>query len=192
MKKKMCIADFDKTLITVDSLVHIMFHEAWLFSPKIIICCLVIVILKITGKDTAKVRSLLKEQMLKHYYALPASKKDKYIRFFQTRLNGSVIDHITSAKPDIVVVVSASEESLIGDVLGNTLGDVSIIANNLSGNKIFETCWGKNKAKRLKSEYTHLSDYIIITYTDSYSDQSLIDISQEAWMVKGKDVSKIK
>ena len=149
--------------------------------------------------------------MMLKYRDLTASKKEHYYQKLREKINTSVIKDICEKHFDRIAIVSASEEELIRQVLGDTLGEIEIIANIIPGtkspsvqngnisfqatevdNEQFRTCYGPEKVRRLAEAIPEYADYHITVYTDSYSDQPLIDIADEAYLVKGTATELIK
>lgn len=192
--KRLCLADFDDTLILTDSLKSIMRRERWLMSPSLFVSGLRLFICKRTGRGELAARNRFKKRMMLKYRDLPASKKEQYYQELRGKINTSVITDIRNKNFDRIAIVSASEEILIHQVLGDALGKIEIIANKIPSDsaKDFRTCYGPEKVRRLAEVIPNYADYRITVYTDSYSDQPLIDIANEAYLVKGTATELIK
>ena len=63
-------------------------------------------------------------------------------------------------------------------------------ADAKTGRFLGENCKGTEKVKRLKNKYSDLK--VRAMYTDSYSDQPLIDLAIGSYIVRGNDINKIK
>lgn len=90
------------------------------------------------------------------------------------------------------VIISASPTVLLEEVM-NRLGKYKVIATEVdinTGKLLSKNCKGKEKIVRLKEVYKDVE--VDNTYTDSYSDQPLIDIAKNAYLVKKNKVKKIK
>ena len=90
------------------------------------------------------------------------------------------------------VIISASPTVLLEEVMSR-LGDYKVIATNVdinTGKLLSKNCKGSEKIVRLKEVYKDVE--VENTYTDSYSDQPLIDIAKNAYLVKKNKVKKIK
>lgn len=219
--KRLCLADFDDTLILTDSLKSIMRQEQWFMSPALFAAGVRLFICKRTGRRELDARNRFKKRMMLKYRDLPAAKKEQYYQELRGKINTSVITNIREKHFDRIAIVSASEEELIRQVLGDTLGEIEIIANIIPGtkspsvqngnisfqateaktqhnsgsavdNEQFRTCYGPEKVRRLSEAIPDYTDYQITVYTDSYSDQPLIDIADEAYLVKGTATELIK
>lgn len=192
--KRLCLADFDDTLILTDSLKSIMRQEQWLMSPALFAAGVRLFICKRTGRRELDARNRFKKRMMLKYRDLPAAKKEQYYQELRGKINTSVITDIRNKNFDRIAIVSASEEMLIHQVLGDALGKIEIIANRIPSDdaKEFHTCYGPEKVRRLAEAIPDYTDYQITVYTDSYSDQPLIDIADEAYLVKGTATELIK
>ena len=192
--KRLCLADFDDTLILTDSLKSIMRQERWLMSPALLVAGVRLFICKRTGRRELDARNRFKKCMMLKYRDLPASKKEQYYQELRGKINTSVITDIRNKNFDRIAIVSASEEMLMHQVLGNALGKIEIIANRIPSDdaKEFRTCYGPEKVRRLAEAIPEYAEYHITVYTDSYSDQPLIDIADEAYLVKGTATELIK
>lgn len=193
MSANLVIADFDDTLIKVDSFQTILKKERWFLKPSILFCGFNIIRYKGSKKEY-QARSAIKKELLKLYQQLPDTKKKYYISYFQSQLNNEVIDSIKEKDPTKVIIVSASEEELIKEVLKESLPIDLVIANRMEDiqQKNFHTCYGKEKIRRFQQEFTNYKDYKIFVYTDSYSDQPLMDIAQEVYLVKKGEMLHVK
>ena len=171
-----------------------MRQERWLMSPALFVAGVCLFICKRTGRGELTARNRFKKRMMLKYRDLPAAKKEQYYQELRGKINTSVIKDICKKDFDRIAIVSASEEMLIHQVLGNALGKIEIIANKIPSDsaKDFRTCYGPEKVRRLAEAIPDYTDYQITVYTDSYSDQPLIDIADEAYLVKGTATELIK
>ena len=189
-KPTLCIADFDDTLILTDSLKTIMLSEHWLLSPAVLLAGVRLFFSIKLHKNELASRSRFKLLILKKYEKLPDEKRKAYIEKFKGLINKVVTDMIREQSYDRIVIVSASEDSLVRNVIDGCFDRYEVIANSVSSD--FTTCYGKEKVRRLKELIPEPSDYIITTFTDSYSDSPLIELSDNAYMVKETLINSIK
>jgi phosphoserine phosphatase len=190
--RRICLADFDDTLVSVDSFRIIMKKERWFLRPRLILAGVKLLLSKgATGKEL-KARSCFKRILLEYYSAMPEDRRDRYIEYIKSRLNYSLIKEISSARYDTVMIISASEEELIRSVIEGLFPDCIVIANSLPVSDDFRTCYGSEKVLRLMECLDDISEYDITLYTDSFSDQPLIDISSSAYMVDASCGSSTK
>ncbi len=90
------------------------------------------------------------------------------------------------------IIISASPEFLLKPIC-EELKVYDLIASKVdkkTGKFLGENCKGVEKVYRLKEKYGDLK--VKAMYTDSYSDQPLIDLASSAYIVRGNDINKIK
>ncbi len=189
---RLCLVDFDDTLIDCDSFKSIMIHEGWLCSPKLVAKGVKLFLCKLTGKDTLAARSEFKKVLLKKYALLPDTKKEEYFEAFRSKINPEVISAINDASFDHVIIISASEEELIRSVIADRIPAYDVIANPVRPGEEFITCYGREKLRRLAETVPDYESMEITVYTDSYSDKPLIDIAAEAFMVSAGIIKQIR
>lgn len=85
------------------------------------------------------------------------------------------------------VVISASPEFLVEPIC-RRMGIMTVIAsrvNSSTGKTAGENCSGEEKVRRLREwdEDAHINEF----YSDSYSDQPLADMADQAYMVRGNE-----
>lgn len=94
--------------------------------------------------------------------------------------------YLAQTRPDDVVI-SASPEFLIS-VPAERLG-VRLLASRVdkhTGATTGENCWGAEKVSRLREAFPDLT--IAAFYSDSYSDDPLAQLADQAWLVKGSEL----
>ncbi|MBR5420640.1 MAG: haloacid dehalogenase-like hydrolase [Lachnospiraceae bacterium] len=195
MGERLCLLDFDDTLIAGDSLKLIMKREGWLFSPSLFLAGVGIAVCRLFRRDELKARSRFKYLLLKKYGKLSEEKKNGYIRMLRERIRPELVSAVKDGKYDRVVVLSASEEALIREVMDGVLSLDEIIASHIGaeqGPEDFRTCYGGEKRRRLKEAIPDYADCDICVYTDSYSDQPLIELAGEAFLVEKGGIRRIK
>ena len=212
--KRLCLADFDDTLILTDSLKTVFLNEKWFFSPAMLAAGVRLFFCRLTRKGEYEARCEFKRRLLIKYAELPDKTKRSYFRLLREKSNAALIKRIRDEGYDRIVILSASEENLIFEVLGNEPGDYEVIANRIpaavtqngdpspkqhgsdGSNSLspeeFRTCYGAEKIRRLSEVVPDYRNYRITVYTDSYSDKPLIDIANEAFLVKGVQITQIK
>ena len=189
---RLCLVDFDDTLIGCDSFKTIMIHEGWLCSPGLVAKGVKLFLCKLTGKDSLDARSAFKKVLLERYTLLPDEIKEKYFERFRSAINEDLISKINGASFDRVIIISASEEELIRKVISERIAVYDVIANPACPGEGFVTCYGREKITRLAESVPDYKDWDITVYTDSYSDKPLIDIAAEAYMVRAGVTGKMK
>ena len=206
--EKLCLADFDDTLILTDSLMTIFAGEKWFFSPALFTAGVRLFLCRLTRRGESEARSAFNKKLLLNYAELSDAAKEQYILSLKEKINTELTNRIRSEGYDRIMILSASEGDLIRSVISDSFEDYEVIANSIPSNcltsrdklsagspgheEIFRTCYGPEKIHRLSEVLPDYSDYRITVYTDSYSDQPLIEIADEAYLVKGMQIDQIK
>lgn len=204
--KRLCIADFDDTLILTDSLKTIMLKERWFLSPTILTAGVRLFLCRLIKKGEYEARSDFKKRLLLKYGRMPETVREEYIRSFREQINPVAVRRIREGRFDRTIILSASEEMLIGCVIGDMIGQFEVIANKIppdstsvaaasripSQCRSFRTCYGAEKLRRLTEVIPDYSEYHISVFTDSWSDRSLIDIADEAFLVNRETITQVK
>lgn len=179
---KMVIADFDGTLIRCDSLALIMKRERWFLHPDLLAAGIQLAItITLHRKKEYQARCRFKYLLLKKYHALSLEKRNQYISLLRHELNRDLIREIRDASPDRIVVASASESTLIKEVLRGSMKPDLIIANDADSAvkapmSSFRTCWGEEKASRFQAAVPDYRNFETILFTDSDSDRPMMQI----------------
>ena len=183
---KLCLVDFDDTLIGTDSFKTMMKKELWFISPRLFCRGVGLVTAKLLRSDDLIARSRFKSVMLDYYGKMTDDKKKGYISFFRSVINKSLVDELQSGGYDRIVIISASEETLIRDVMDPYLPGCMVIANRLDAQEDFVTCYGPEKVRRLDRDFPAYKDYEITVYTDSMSDGPIMGLASKAYMVDAR------
>ena len=187
---RLCLVDFDDTLIRTDSLKSIMNSEHWLCSPSLFAAGVKLFFCRVLHSGETGARNRFKEGMLRRYYKLPAERVDAYVDSLKAQLNTVVIDKIREENYDRIIVVSASEEKLIRRVLEGVFAEYDVIANSLEEGVEFRTCYGAEKVRRLSEYMPGYADHDIEVYTDSMSDRPLMEIAKRSYLVRNGGIEK--
>ncbi len=188
---RLCLVDFDDTLIRTDSLKSIMNSEHWLCSPALFAAGVKLFLCKTFHRGEAEARDSFKEGMLCRYYKLPEEKVEHYVDSLKSQLNTEVTDKIKAENYDRIIVVSASEEKLIRRVLDGVFAEFDVIANSLDEGSDFHTCYGAEKVRRLAAFMPDYAQHEITVYTDSMSDRPLMEIAQRSFLVKDDGIEEV-
>ncbi|SCY07334.1 Phosphoserine phosphatase [Lachnospiraceae bacterium XBB2008] len=188
---RLCLVDFDDTLIRTDSLKSIMNSEHWLCSPSLFAAGVKLFFCRALHKGETSARNHFKEGMLRRYYKLPEERVAKYAAGLKAQLNTAVVDKIKAENYDRIIVVSASEEKLIRRVLEGAFDGFDVIANSLEEGVEFRTCYGAEKVRRLAEYMPDYADRDIEVYTDSMSDKPLMEIAKRSYLVKDKELTEV-
>ena len=188
---RLCLVDFDDTLIRTDSLKSIMNSEHWLCSPSLFAAGVKLFFCRALHKGETGARNSFKEGMLRRYYKLPEETVEKYAAGLKAQLNTEVVDKIKAGNYDRIIVVSASEEKLIRRVLDGVFAEFDVIANSLEEGTEFRTCYGAEKVKRLAEFMPDYSEYEIEVYTDSMSDRPLMELAKKSYLIKDTGITEV-
>ena len=188
---RLCLADFDDTLILTDSLKTVMSSEHWLCSPSLFAAGGKLFFCRALHKGESGARDSFKRGMLKRYDKLSEEAVAAYVAKFKSLLNTAVIDHIKSENYDRIIVISASEEQLIRSVLEGVFDNFEVIANRVDAGEDFKTCYGAEKVRRLREYLPDLSDCDITVYTDSMSDKPIMELAGRSYLVKGESLTPV-
>ena len=188
---RLCLVDFDDTLIRTDSLKSIMKSEHWLCSPPLFAAGVKLFFCRAFHKGETDARNRFKEGMLRRFYKLPEEKVEEYASGLKDKLNTDVVDKIKSENYDALIVVSASEEKLIRRVLEGVFDEFDVIANSLEEAKEFRTCYGAEKVRRLAEFMPDYADHDIEVYTDSMSDRPLMELATKSYLIKETGIEEV-
>ena len=188
---RICLVDFDDTLIRTDSLKSIMDLEYWLCSPSLFAAGVKLFFCRALHKGEAGARNSFKKGMLRRYYELPEERVDSYVESLKATLNTEVVDKIKAENYDRIIVISASEENLIRRVLEGVFDEIDVIANSLEEGVEFRTCYGAEKVRRLAEFMPDYSEHDIEVYTDSMSDRPLMEIAGHSYIVSEEGITEV-
>lgn len=124
------------------------------------------------------------------YYAANIGIGDEFKRFWDTHMH-KIKPFYKQVQSDDDLIISCSPEISL-DIICARLGIKRYIGSVLDAKtgEITRLCFKENKVKAFFDEYpdTEIENF----YTDSVNDLPLIDISQNAFLVKGNKITKIK
>ena len=188
----MNVYDFDNTIYNgesaIDFFVYFMKRDPRLIAyiPKVIVALL-----------KYKARKITIEQALSEYGTLV----EKYCREIED-LQGDIVKfwdtHLCKIKPfyadirkDDDVILSAGFDVVLEE-MGRRTGIKNIVATETDREsfRILNFCFRENKVKAFRKYYP--GAVIENFYTDSLNDQPIIDLAQNAYLVKGNKIKKIK
>lgn len=183
------IYDFDKTIYDGDSsfdfYLFCVLKKPWLmFNLIIVFLYYILYFFKIISKEQVKVRFF---NFLKSFKNI-----DDVIDEFWIKNNNKIKEFYLKKNHDNDVIISASPKFLLKPIAIN-LKIKKLIATDVdknSGHLLGKNCKGKEKVLRLKKELPNI--LVNETYTDSYSDQPIIDLADHAFLVKKEKIVKIK
>ncbi len=92
--KRLCLADFDDTLILTDSLKTIMLKERWFLSPTILTAGVRLFLCRLIKKGEYEARSDFKKRLLLKYGRMPETVREEYIRSFRKQITPVAVRRI--------------------------------------------------------------------------------------------------
>lgn len=188
----MNVYDFDNTIYKGESAIDFFAYylkrdpKLLAYVPKVIVALL-----------KYKARKISIDQALNEYGTLV----ENYCRSIED-LQGDIVKfwdiNINKIKPfyaeirkDDDVILSAGFDVVLEE-MGRRTGIKNIVATETDREnfRIINFCFRENKVKAFKARYP---DAVIENfYTDSLNDQPIIDLAQNAYLVKGNRIIKIK
>jgi phosphoserine phosphatase len=189
--QNIAVADFDRTILDIDSLKYILIKEKFYLDPMLFaLGVLLFWSIAFKTKKQLYMRNLFKKRLLSLIDRLDKHKFDKYVAYFKNHLNQDLLGRLNENYSKIFIV-SASEATLIQNVVEGQLNTFAVIANNMKSLENFETCWGRNKVKLLQHNAGDKISSGFDVFTDSLDDRPLIMMSKRAFMVSKTEVQEI-
>lgn len=191
--QKIAVADFDRTILNVDSLKYVLIKEKFYLDPLLFALGVLLFCSIVFNRKKAKqlfARNLFKKRLLFLIDRLDKRKFDGYVEYFKNRLNHDLL-RILNQNYSKTLIVSASEMTLIENVVTGQLNSFIVIANNMKHLENFQTCWGVNKVKFLQHKVGGEISLDFDVFTDSFDDYPLIVMSNHAFLVNKTEVQKI-
>jgi phosphoserine phosphatase len=189
--QNIAVADFDRTILDIDSLKYILIKEKFYLDPMLFaLGVLLFWSIAFKTKKQLYMRNLFKKRLLSLIDRLDKHKFDKYVAYFKNHLNQDLLGRLNENYSKIFIV-SASEATLIQNVVEGQLNTFAVIANNMKSLENFETCWGRNKVKLLQHNAGDKISSGFDVFTDSLDDRPLIMMSKRTFMVSKTEVQEI-
>lgn len=189
--KRIAAFDFDGTITRKDTLIEFLrfagggarFYAVFaLYTPL-----LILMKLKLYSNQKAK------QKIFAHYFKGMQIEQfdDLCLRFFEQKGQSLVYADAKTqiakhkAQGDEVIIISASienwvchfAEALKADKLLAT--QVEVQDGKITGRFLTANCYGKEKVKRLLSEYPERDSYYLVAYGDSPGDKELLQFADE-------------
>ena len=181
--------DFDGTIYDGDSsldfyLFNLKKHKKEIIHLFPILLCLL----------KYKTKKMSMEQVKEEFFSFLGRYKNnqEFIKEFWDKHEHKIKQFFKDQTTSSDVIISASPTVLLEEIMSR-LGEYKVIATEVdinTGKLLSKNCKGKEKIVRLKEIYKDVE--VENTYTDSYSDQPLIDIAKNAYLVKKNKVNKIR
>lgn len=192
--KKICLVDFDKTLISVDSILYIFYKEGMYLNLKLFVLgCIIFFTSKVLPKKNQFFfRNLFKKNILIQMSKFSSKKISYYAKFFQTKINIILVDFIKQNNYDEIIIISSSEENIIALTIKDIFEKVKIISNKLpKTDEKFRTCWNIKKVENLNLILGNLKKYNFELFTDSLDDKPLMKISNKVYKVENNIIREL-
>lgn len=189
--QNIAVADFDRTILDIDSLKYVLIKEKYYLDPVLFaLGVLLFWSIALKTKRQLHMRNLFKKRLLLLIERLDKHKFDKYVVYFKNHLNHDLLGRLNKNYSKIFIV-SASEATLIKNVVEGQLNTFAVIANDMKNLENFETCWGRNKVKLLQHNAGDEISSGFDVFTDSLDDRPLIEMSNRAFFVNKTEVKEI-
>lgn len=191
---KIAIVDFDKTLITVDSLVEIIFRQKFFYDLKLMWSFFLLAVAIFIARGNKQKQIAARSKVKKRLAYLFKTNEDRIniqdIPYLKTKLNLSVLSDLKSKSYDKIIVASASFEELIYNVCNNEIQLDKIVASKTNYTcKNYVTCWNSVKIWELEACIPDIWENEITVYTDSLDDAPLISKAKQVFWVDGENIN---
>jgi len=191
--QKIAVVDFDRTILDVDSLKYILIKEKFYLDLVLFAFGVLLLWSIVFNRKKRKqlfARNLFKKRLLLLIDRLDKRKFNMYVEYFKNHLNHDLLRTLNENYSKIFIV-SASEKTLIENVVEGKLNSFSVIANNSKHLESFKTCWGVNKGEFLRHQVSDEISSGFDVFTDSLDDYPLIMKSNRAFLVNKTEVQEI-
>lgn len=183
------VYDFDKTIYDGDSsldfyLFCIKIKKIIIFNIIKVFFAYILYFFKIKNKTYVKEVFF---SFVKHFEDI-----DKVVNDFWNENRKKIKQFYLEKKHNKDIIISASPYFLLKPI-SLDLKVKDLIASDVSkktGKFKSQNCKGIKKVEYLKEKYKNIE--VLEVYTDSYSDQPLIDIARKAYIVDKDNITKIK
>lgn len=181
--------DFDKTIYKGDSSTDFFFFII-LRRPYLLIFTLwFLIVLALYGM---KILNKKRTKQCLFFFIPWHHNIEKLVDKFWSKNANKIQNWYTTQKKDDDIIISASLNFIIKPAI-EMLNIKNWIATNFNtkNGKIYgENCYGQAKAVEFQRLYPKTT--LDAFYSDSYSDQPMFDLSNEAYLVEGEKLTKIK
>lgn len=188
----MKVFDFDNTIYDGECCIDFFlfaFRKKRTFSRYIPLAVYSLVLYKLNKLPISKVEEVADSlsHVLVKYKDEASNLIQEFWKTHQHKLKDKILDKI--GEDDIIITASPG---VLIDGIKDKLRTNNVVCSKLDVNtgKLSFLCMGENKVKAFKELYPNIS--IDEFYTDSMSDKPLIDIADNAFFVKGKNIIQIK
>lgn len=188
----MNVYDFDNTIYNGESAIDFFVYflkrdpKLLLYVPKVV-----------RALARYKMRRISIDEALSEYgtlveeYCRSTENLDEHIRNFWDKNIRKIKPFYYGIRNDDDVILSAGFDVVLAE-MGRRMNIKNIVATETDREnfRIVNFCFRENKVKAFKKHYP---DAVIENfYTDSLNDQPIIDLAENAYLVKGNKITKIK
>ncbi|MBQ7122306.1 MAG: haloacid dehalogenase-like hydrolase [Clostridia bacterium] len=188
----MNVYDFDNTIYNGESAIDFFVYflkrdpKLLLYVPKVV-----------RALARYKMRRISIDEALSEYgtlveeYCRSIENLDEHIRIFWDKNIRKIKPFYYGIRNDDDVILSAGFDVVLAE-MGRRMNIKNIVATETDREnfRIVNFCFRENKVKAFKKHYP---DAVIENfYTDSLNDQPIIDLAENAYLVKGNKITKIK
>lgn len=189
---RMNVYDFDNTIYNGESAIDFFVYflkrdpKLLLYVPKVV-----------RALARYKMRRISIDEALSEYgtlveeYCRSIENLDEHIRIFWDKNIRKIKPFYYGIRNDDDVILSAGFDVVLAE-MGRRMNIKNIVATETDREnfRIVNFCFRENKVKAFKKHYP---DAVIENfYTDSLNDQPIIDLAENAYLVKGNKITKIK
>lgn len=188
---KICVVDFDETLLEIDSVAYILTKERLFLYPKVLFWGGILFLFKplLSKSRQIYLRRKLKFSIMNAIDSIGLEKVfNKYAKLLSQYLNDKLADFLL-ANYDRIYVVSSSFQDLIQMILkeGN-MKNLQVFGTVFTPEfKDFSICWNVNKIDVI--EKNNIKNFDL--YTDSYDDKPLMARAKNTFLVKKSKWTKL-
>ena len=180
---RVCVVDFDETLLTVDSTKYLVFRERLYLQLPILFWGLLFLLARAILPRSAQsgIRRRAKYLVLRALDKLGEEKiVEKYSKFFSKSLNFELLKKIRERYKEVYIISAAWQAIIQGALAYAGVLDFKIFGTRYTENfGDFSICWHEAKARQARE--LGLSGFDL--YTDSYDDEPLMKLANKVTMV---------
>lgn len=190
--KRMNVYDFDNTIYKGESVVDFFLY--FLKRDPKLLSYIPKVVKALTDYKAQKIsidEAMAEYGVIVENYCSTIDNLEEHIKKFWDKNINKIKPFYFDIRKDDDVILSAGFDVVLAE-MGKRTGIKNIVSSetDLKNSKILNLCFRENKVKAFKEKYP---DAVIENfYTDSLNDQPIIDIAQNAYLVKGDKITKIK
>lgn len=188
----MNVYDFDNTIYKGESAIDFFFYylkkdpKLIFYVPKVVVALVKYKARKITIDEALDEYGTIVEK-----YCRSVADLDGDIKKFWDKNIDKIKPFYADVRKDDDVILSAGFDVVLEEI-GRRLGIKNIVSTETDRDNftIKNFCFRENKVKMFRKYYPDAT--IENFYTDSLNDQPIIDLAENAYLIKGNKITKIK